>query len=107
MAERAVETFDVRVERGADDYVVVADSSYGGTYRTRFRDEIDRADIVRFQRALRLGVGRDIGVNDPDPGRHEDVAEIARRLGHRLFGALFVGELRLSTARSPKASREK
>jgi hypothetical protein len=96
MAERAVETFDVRIERGAGEYVVVADSSYGGTYRATFGiDPAHVPDVADLQRRLQSGAARDVGVGDPTAAvSGDDAATIARRIGGRLFDTLFVGELR-------------
>ena len=47
-----IETFDVRIEGTSGEYEVIADSSYGGTYRGRFHDAIDRADVDRLQASL-------------------------------------------------------
>jgi hypothetical protein len=91
--ERDIETFDVRIESygASEEYTVVADSSYGGTYRGRFHDRVDRAEVAALQAALQRDATRDIGTDAAEAAG--DARPIVDRLGHQLFGELFSGEL--------------
>jgi hypothetical protein len=89
-----IETFDVRLEGRAGEYDVIADSSYGGTYRGHFHDDIDRTEIDRLQVSLLRDAvrgARDIGSVDESALPDSEVP--IDRLGRALFDAAFAGEV--------------
>ncbi len=84
----------MRIEGAAGVYVVVADSSYGATYRGQFRDAIDRSEIERLQLALRRETTRDIGGTEAsDAAATAEALVLIERFGRTLFDTVFAGEL--------------